>query len=150
MGIRRRSSRPLRSLTIPSLPWQVGRQNRQNLLHYPLRKKGYPPMNDLLKLALLLEEKAMPLSRENPRRAYLLALAKAARQMGIEPLSPDYEIEREIGSHAKRAQVWTQMATLLSDGSPQKASLQARAERAAIHSGLEQLRRSAVLASKAA
>jgi len=59
-------------------------------------------MNNLLTTALLLEEKASKLARDNPRRAELLALAKAARRIGIELAAYDYEFERDTGSHQKR------------------------------------------------
>jgi hypothetical protein len=39
-------------------------------------------MPDYLKAARLLEEKASTLPMTSPRRAHLLAIAKAARQMG--------------------------------------------------------------------
>lgn len=93
-------------------------------------------MNGYLKLALRLEEKAMPLKREHPRRANLLALAQAARMIGLEQVTPDFQFQQETGSFAKRAHVSMEMAKSLSDGDPEKAALRAAAVRAMIHSAL--------------
>lgn len=47
-------------------------------------------MTDLLKTALLLEEKASRLDRSNPKRAFLLAQAKACRVLALKDETPEY------------------------------------------------------------
>jgi hypothetical protein len=62
-------------------------------------------MADYLKTALLLEEKAAKLPLREPRRAYLLAIARAARLMGIEQLAGGSP-EPQPGTLGKRAEVY--------------------------------------------
>ncbi len=51
-------------------------------------------MADYLRTALLLEEKAATLPQDSPRRAQLLGLAKAARQLGLEEAAKREAINR--------------------------------------------------------
>jgi hypothetical protein len=65
-------------------------------------------MADYLKTALLLEEKAAKLPLREPRSAYLLAIARAARLMGIEQLAGGSP-EPQRGTLGKRAEVYAGM-----------------------------------------
>lgn len=88
-------------------------------------------MTDFLRTALLLEEKAAKLPRDSEQRAYLLAMATAARRLGLELASPFFRYEYGKGSHQKRAHTWSRMALKMPDGS-ERSNLEAMAERAAI------------------
>ena len=88
-------------------------------------------MPDFLRTALLIEEKASKLPRDSEQRAYLLAVATAARRLGLELASPFFYFEFHQSSHKKRACTWSRLALKMPDG-PEKANLEAMAERAAI------------------
>ena len=60
-------------------------------------------MHVYLRTALRLEETAAKLPQREPRRAYLLAIARAARLLGIEQRA-GREISIPSGSLAKRAE----------------------------------------------
>lgn len=93
-------------------------------------------MADFLKTALLLEEKASKLPRDSYRRAEVLAFAQAARRLGLELRSVDFELERNRPSAKKRAHTWGRLALKMPDGA-EKAKLQCMAEAAAIHDILD-------------
>ena len=105
-------------------------------------------MNRYLSLALRLEEKAAKLTRQHPRRAGLLALATAARLLGIELLA-DWKTPQSSGLYAKRAQAARQTAQSLPDG-PQKHALLQKAEQSRLQCALAKLSRLPSTDSKAA
>lgn len=88
-------------------------------------------MPDYLRTALLLEEKASRLPRGSEQRAYLLAVATAARRLGLELLFPYLEFDMGRGSHQKRSYCWARLALKMRAG-PERAELECKAERAAI------------------
>jgi hypothetical protein len=62
-------------------------------------------MTDLLKTALLLEEKADSLPRDSSRRTHLLGIAKAARQIALAKAAGQDSADRAQSDDADGARI---------------------------------------------
>jgi hypothetical protein len=107
-------------------------------IFYAQSRQAEALMPDFHRTALLLEEKAAWLPRDDPRRAHLLQSAQVFRLLGWELMTPDYEFQESIGSFRKRAYVCFTTAAKMPDG-PDRWHLEQKACRAALHDALSRL-----------